>query len=377
LDPIVQYQAEQALTRTISNLTQRFPTQLEQLQGSMVVSEPRTGEVLALIGDKNTRYQGFNRALDAVRPIGSLVKPAVYLTALENNYTLASLIDDSDFTMELAHGKVWTPKNFDKQSHGEILLIDALSHSYNSATARLGMDIGLNAVIDTLEKLGVKRSLDPFPSLLLGAQGLTPFEVTTMYQTFASNGFYMLPRSIRNVTDNEGHTLSSYPFQLKQTIETDKLYLINQAMESVTQTGTARSIQNRLPASVNVAGKTGTSDEQRDSWFAGYSANRLATVWIGLDDNKPMPITGSSGALKAWTAFMASQPLESISLPQPETIEWLWVDSVEGSLSDERCDGARPLPFIIGSAPVQESVCKTQLSDDPVSKSLDWIKSWF
>ncbi len=378
LDPIVQKEAEQALTQTISQLEQDYQ-KVNKLQGSMVVTDPQTGEVLSVIGDRNTRYKGFNRALDLQRPIGSLVKPAVYLAALEQGYTLSTRLDDSPYSLSQPNGQTWKPQNFDKQSHSEVTLIEGLTHSYNISTARLGMEVGLDNVIDTMVRLGVRRDLDPYPSLLLGAQGLSPLEVATMYQTIAANGFQMPARSIRTVTDSEGNALSSYPFQLKQTVEAEDIYLLQTAMQEVTRSGTAASIYRTLPASINVAGKTGTSDDQRDSWFAGFSNNRLAVVWLGQDDNSPLPFTGSGGALRAWTRFMASQPLESFHAPTPETIEWLWVNEDNGYLSAAQCEDARQLPFIRGTAPQQKAACylKPGQQDDPVSRSIDWIKDWF
>jgi penicillin-binding protein 1B len=378
LDPIVQKEAEQALTETIRQLEQGYQ-KVDKLQGSMVVTDPQTGEVLSVIGDRNTRYKGFNRALDSKRPIGSLVKPAVYLTALEQGYTLSTRLDDSPYSLSLPNGQTWKPQNFDKQSHSEVTLIEGLTHSYNISTARLGMAVGLDNVIDTMVRLGVRRDLDPYPSLLLGAQGLSPLEVATMYQTIAANGFQMPARAIRTVTDSEGKALSSYPFQLKQTVATEDIYLLQTAMQQVTRRGTAASIYRTLPGNINVAGKTGTSDDQRDSWFAGFSNNRLAVVWLGQDDNSPLPFTGSGGALQAWTQFMASQPLESFQAPVPENIEWLWVNEDNGYLSAAQCENARQLPFIRGTAPQQTADCylKPGEQDDPVSRSIDWIKDWF
>lgn len=379
LDPITQSQAETALKSTINNLENSYGKRVEKLQGSMVVTDPQTGEVLAVIGDRNTRYKGFNRALDSLRPIGSLVKPAVYLTALEQGYTLSTPVDDSAYALDLPNGQTWKPQNFDKRSHSQVTLIEALAHSYNISTARLGMDVGLDKVIDTLVRLGIKRRFDAYPSLLLGAQGLSPLEVATMYQTIAANGFQMPPRAIRTVTDSEGTALSSYPFQLKQTVDTDDIYLLQTAMQDVTHRGTARSIYQSLPASINVAGKTGTSDEQRDSWFAGFSGNRLAVVWLGQDDNSPLPFTGSGGALNVWKQFMATQPLQSFHAATPENIEWIWVDSENGNLSADYCENARQLPFIKGSAPELTADCfaKPGEGKDPISRSIDWLKDWF
>jgi penicillin-binding protein 1B len=379
LDPIVQSQAEQALTETIDRLNQNYGAKLDKLQGSMVVTDPQTGEVQAVIGDRNTRYKGFNRALDALRPIGSLVKPAVYLTALEQGYSLSSPLDDSPYSLDLPNGQTWRPQNFDKQSHPGVTLIEGLTHSYNISTARLGMELGLDDVIDTMVRLGVRRNLDAFPSLLLGAQGLTPLEVATMYQTIAANGFQMPPRAIRSVTDSQGEELSSYPFQLKQTVNSDAVFLLQTAMQEVARSGTARSVYQSIPADVSVAGKTGTSNDQRDSWFAGFSGNRLAVVWLGLDDNAPLPFTGSGGALRAWTQFMAGQNLQSFDAVAPENIEWIWVDKDSGLLSAERCDNARQLPFIQGTAPQLTADCYVQPDEgtNPINRSLDWIKDWF
>ena len=379
LDPITQSQAETALKSTIDNLEKGYGKKVEKLQGSMVVTDPQTGEVLAVIGDRNTRYKGFNRALDALRPIGSLVKPAVYLAALEQGYTLSTTIDDSPYSLTQANGQTWQPQNFDKQSHADVELIEALAHSYNISTARLGMEVGLDKVIDTLVRLGVKRRFDAYPSLLLGAQGLSPLEVATMYQTIAANGFQMPPRSIRTVTDSEGNALSSYPFQLKQTVDSDDIFLLQTAMQEVTHSGTARSIYQTLPATINVAGKTGTSDDQRDSWFAGFSANRLAVVWLGQDDNSPLPFTGSGGALKVWKQFMSTQSLQSFHAATPENIEWHWVDKNNGKLSAEYCENARQLPFVQGTEPELTADCFAKPGEgrDPVSRSIDWIKDWF
>ena len=229
LDPISQRKAETALTNTIHNLQQQHGDKLAELQGSMVVTDPQTGEVLAIIGDRRTRYQGFNRALDAKRPIGSLIKPAVFLTALENGYTLASPLDDSAYSLELPNGDTWTPENYDRQSHPNILLIDALSHSYNIATVRLGMTLGLDKVIATLKRLGLEKNLHAYPSLLLGAQSLSTLEIAALYQTIAAGGFQIPPRAIRSVSDANGNALSRYPFALKQTIAAEPVFLIQTA----------------------------------------------------------------------------------------------------------------------------------------------------
>lgn len=380
LDPISQHKAETSLVSTIDELTRSYGESMTKLQGSMVVTDPQTGEVLALIGDKNTRYQGFNRALDASRPIGSLVKPAVYLTALEQGYTLISELDDSPFSLTLPNQQSWTPKNYDGQTHGLVPLHAALTHSYNLSTAQLGMELGVEKVIDTLKRLGVDRPMDAYPSLLLGAQSLSTLEVAAMYQTIAAGGFQIPPRTIRTVTDSAGEPLSSYPFQLQQSIDEKPMFLLQYNLQQVTRSGTARSIYQQLPININSAGKTGTSDQQRDSWFAGFTGNRLAVVWLGLDDNSPMPITGSTGALRAWTRFIAQEPLQSFEPAMPEGIEMLWVDPLSGKLADGLCENALQIPFIAGTQPTETAACalpEETFIENPIKRSIDWVKDIF
>jgi penicillin-binding protein 1B len=377
LSPIVQANAETALLSTVTSLEKRYGKRAANLEASMVVTDPQTGEVLSIIGGKSTRYEGFNRALDAIRPIGSLVKPAVYLTALENGYSLVSLINDEPISVSMPNGSTWEPQNFGKTPHGVVPLHQALAHSYNLATANLGMALGVGKVVDTLHKLGVTRELDAYPSLLLGAQGLPAVEVATMYQTIAANGFQMPLRAIRMVTDNAGTELSRYPFQVKQTVSGESIHLLQYAMQEVAREGTARSVYTQLPSNLNVAGKTGTSNDQRDSWFAGFTGNRLAVVWLGRDDNTPLPFTGSGGALRVWTAFMKAEKPEPFIAPVPEGVDYLWVDKETGYLSDERCQGAIPVPFMQGSKPQYRVDCGVEPVQNSETKSLDWFRRWF
>lgn len=377
LNPIVQAKAETALIGTIKNLEKRYGKRAVDLEGSMVVTDPQTGEVLSIIGGKSTRYEGFNRALDAVRPIGSLVKPAVYLTALENGYSLVSPLEDEPVAVEMPGGQVWEPQNFDKKSHGVVPLHQALARSYNLSTANLGMSVGVDKVIETLQKLGVNRELNEYPSLLLGAQGMPAVEVATMYQTIAANGFQMPLRAIRMVTDSQGVELSRYPFKVKQAVSAESVHLLQYAMQEVAREGTARSVYSHLPANLNVAGKTGTSNDQRDSWFAGFTGSRLAVVWLGRDDNSVLPFTGSGGALKVWTAYMKADKPEPFRAPVPEGVEYLWVDKETGYLSDERCQGAIPVPFQNGSKPQYRVDCGVEPVQNSESKPLDWFRRWF
>ncbi|MBR9885866.1 MAG: penicillin-binding protein 1B, partial [Oceanospirillales bacterium] len=374
LDPQVQSRAERAQSTTLEQLEKRYGQSAKGLEASMVVTDPQTGEILAVIGGRDSRYEGFNRALDALRPIGSLVKPAIYLTALERGYTLATPLEDEAFKLKLPNGDVWSPDNFDNKSHGRVPLHYSLSHSYNQSTARLGLDIGVDKVIDMLERLGVERELKPYPSLLLGAQALSPLEVAGVYQTLAANGFRMPLRAIRSVTDAQGQELSRYPFALRQEVDPALVHLIQYAMQEVAREGTARYVYSQLPPNLNIAGKTGTSNDQRDSWFAGFTGNRLAVVWVGRDDNAKLPFTGSGGALRIWTDYMRREHPEPFYATRPEKVEYVWVDDATGLLSDQRCEGSRQLPFIRGTEPKDSVDCgQLRRSGNP----LDWFRSWF
>jgi penicillin-binding protein 1B len=236
------------------------------------------------------------------------------------------------------------------------------------------MAVGLERVIAMLHRLGVERELKPFPSLLLGAQALSPLELASVYQTIAANGFRMPLRAIRRVTDAEGRELSRYPFTLKQQVQPELMHLLQYALQEVAREGTARSVYNTLPANLNVAGKTGTSDDQRDSWFAGFTGDRLAVVWLGRDDNGPLPFTGSGGALRIWTELMRRERPEPFIATRPEGVEYVWIDEATGLRSDPRCEGARPLPFLPGTAPERSVDCG---QNDPVRRSLDWFRNWF
>ena len=374
LDPLVQTRSEEALADSIARLEKRYGQRASDLEASMVVTDPQTGEVMALIGGRDNRYTGFNRALDALRPIGSLVKPAIYLAALEQGYTLASPLEDEPLSVKMPDGSVWEPQNFDRRSHGVIPLHRSLALSYNQSTARLGLEVGLDKVIDMLERLGAERELKAYPSLLLGAQALSPLELASIYQTIAANGFRMPLRVIRRVTDAEGRELSRYPFTLKQQVKPELVHLLQYALQEVTREGTARYAYSVLPDNLNLGGKTGTSNDQRDSWFAGFAGDRLAVVWLGRDDNGQLPFTGSGGALRVWSEFMRRERPEPFVATRPAGVEYVWIDEATGLKSDPRCEGSRQLPFLVGTAPEQKVDCGLE---NPVRRSLDWFRNWF
>jgi penicillin-binding protein 1B len=381
LDPRVQEAAEAALTKRLAQFDKerRFGRE-PGLEGAVVVSDPQSGELHALVGGRDPRYRGYNRALDASRPVGSLLKPAIYLTALADSarYTLITPIDDGPFVWKSRGAPDWQPANYDKKFHGLVPLRTALAQSYNAAAARLGTEIGIERVLDTVRRLGVDRPMRPFASTLLGAIELSPLEVAQMYQTIASGGFRSPLRAIREVTTQEGRPLTRYPLAVEQVFAPEPIYLLAAAMQDVVREGTAQSLSKFLPSEIAVAGKTGTTDEQRDAWFAGFTGDRLAIVWVGYDDNRAARLSGSSAALPIWGDMMAALAPEPLALAKPEGIELVLIDPQTGLRGGTSCPGATEVPFMQGSAPQERAPCSGTMDAavETVEQTVQKAKSW-
>ena len=377
LDPQVQWQLEQVIEKRLSSLEQGRGLPADILQAAAVVTSIQGGEVLALAGGRQPKFAGFNRALDAYRQVGSVIKPAVYLTALEHpeDYTLATLLDDGPLTWTAPNGDTWSPRNYDKQFHGNIPLYDALAHSYNTATARLGLELGMNPIISTLRRLGVDHDFRPYPSLVLGAVELSPLQVTQMYQTLASGGFRTPLRAIRAVLAADDIPLKSYPLRVKAAIKPAPAYLVTTALRYAVREGTGRALYQVLPPGMDIAGKTGTTDDLRDSWFAGYSGERLAVVWVGRDDNKSSGLTGSSGALRVWRDLFSHLGDSGALQSAVEGIVTIRIDPASGLRADYGCRDAVELPFIQGSGPLESAPCAR--GSPPLKNPVDWFKELF
>ena len=373
-DPILQMKSEAAVRESVAKIAGRKGA--DEMETAMVVTNPETGEVQALIGSRQAGFAGFNRALDAVRPIGSLVKPAIYLTALERpqQYSLTSWIPDEPFQVKGADGQIWKPQNYDHKAHGNIFLYQGLAHSYNLSSAKLGLDLGIPNVFKTLTKLGVTREWPAFPSMLLGAGALTPIEVATMYQTIASGGFNTPLRGIRSVLTAEGEPLKRYPFQIQQRFDPGSIYLLQNAMQRVMREGTGKSVYNVLPSTLNLAGKSGTTNDSRDSWFAGFSQDLLAIVWMGRDDNGKTPFTGATGALQIWTSFMKKADPLPLDMAMPDNVVQAWVNASTGEGTDASCPNAVQMPYIRGSEPQPGPTCGGAAA--PADSVMDWVKGW-
>jgi penicillin-binding protein 1B len=375
MDPLVQSAAEQVFARRLAALERQRGIKPGTLEGAMVVTTVSGGEVLAVIGGREPRYAGFDRALDAERQVGSIIKPAVYLAALSQpkKYTLATIINDEPQDITSDSGQVWQPANYDRLTHGPVPLHTALAHSYNLATVSLGMALGVPKVLDTLHALGVERDINPYPAMLLGSMSLTPLEVAQMYQTIAGGGFRTPLRTIRDVVSAQGKPLKRYPLQVVQAADPRAVYLLTTAMQEVVASGTGRSLTRYLPADLHLAGKTGTTDDLRDSWFAGFGGDRLGVVWVGRDDNESAGFTGAGGAMQVWGDVFATIGTQPLNIDPPPGIDWAWVDPKSGMRALADCRGAEKLPFDRGSEPTASAPCAKGLGG-VLRRSLDWLK---
>jgi len=363
LDRQVQSLAERELADGLRRLSRAGKATDAALEGAVVVTRQQTGDVLAVVGGRDVEFAGFNRALDARRPLGSLVKPAVYLAALQSGkYTLATTIDDEPIAIELPNGDRWSPENFDKTSHGEVPLLRALAESYNQATVRLGMAVGVDKVAHVLNDLGLPETPPANPSLLLGAVEATPFEIAQVYGSLANGGFRAPLKAVRAVIDAEGKPLARYPIEMMQVADPAAIQQVDAAMVQVVERGTARSARATLPTGLIAAGKTGTTNDLRDSWFAGFTNDYVAVVWVGRDDNAPSGLTGSSGALRIWASLIGGlRQATSYAPTLAANLDEAWLDYDTGLSTYEGCGNAVQVPLPHDSEPPDLPGCTSGL----------------
>lgn len=367
LDPVSQQELERALAKKIPQLA---GVAGKSLEGAAVAVDRHTGEIRAMVGGKRTGYDGFNRALNASRQIGSLAKPAVYLTALEqpDKYNLATTLHDKPISLKGSKGNVWSPRNYDRKFRGDVPMYIALAKSLNVPTVELGMQVGINNVVKTLEKLGVdKNEIRPVPSMFLGSFTLTPFQVAQMYQTLTNSGKQAQLSALRSVIDLEGNVLFQSLPRVSQTVDQQAAWLTTYAMKRGVLEGTGRYLNSQFGWAA-LAGKTGTSNDTRDSWFVGIDGREVTTIWLGRDDNKPTKLTGSSGALRVYAEYLKHRIPEKLTLPWPQEISTLgFAKTAQGSLNLD-CGNEFKLPvWDIGGSMKQQ--CENQPKQ--------WLKKLF
>jgi len=357
LDPLLQKKAEDALSRRVKQIEKNMAENTPALQGAVIVSDIKTGDILAMVGDRNPNFIGFNRATDAYRQTGSVIKPFVYLAALSRNrqFNLLSPLSDESFSLKGSDNSLWTPQNYDRQTHGEVQLKDALIHSYNLATARLALAVGMDEVVDTIQAAGFERDLPAFPSIALGAKEMSPVEVLKLYQVLANDGVAVTPTGLIAVQDHQGNLLQRYRRTASLKFEPEAVFLIKYLLTQVVEQGTAKAIGETFSGQ-NYAGKTGTTNDLRDSWYVGFGEERLGVVWLGRDDNRPGNLTGATGALTVWRDLFKQLQEPGVDLVIPESLVWAFPSAGIFSFL-KQCEENEKIPFYPEQVPANYKAC--------------------
>ncbi|MEO6366311.1 MAG: penicillin-binding protein 1B [Luteimonas sp.] len=348
MSPAAQAYAEGAVTKTLKSLyRKRGPA----LQAGLVMTDVDNGEVIAVVGSKDVANPGFNRAVEAQRPVGSLLKPFVYLLALAQpgKFSLASWVNDAPVTIKLDRNRRWSPGNSDGRSHGTVRMVDALAQSYNQATVRVGMEVGPERLADLIRTLaGIAASANP--SLILGSVDQSPYAMAQLYQFLASGGEIQPLHAVRGVLDPNGRALNRYDKVPAPAQDGDAVAarLVTVALQHAVTSGTGRSLVSQGLGKLQAAGKTGTSNDSRDSWFAGWTGDHLAVVWVGNDQNKNTGLYGATGAMRVWSGIFSRLPSAPLNVGD-KGIEWHWV--AQSNSTDAGCPGARRFAFVAGFAP--------------------------
>lgn len=364
-DSVAQDAAEKAAVEGIPALKKQ--RKLSDLETAMVVVDRNTGEVRAMVGGAEPQFAGYNRAMQARRSIGSLAKPATYLTALSqpNLYRLNTWIADAPISLRQPNGQVWSPQNDDKQFSGQVMLVDALTRSMNVPTVNLGMALGLPAITDTWQKLGVpKDQLHPVPAMILGALNLTPIEVAQAFQTIASGGNRAPLSALRSVIAEDGSVLyQSFP-QAERAVPAQAAYMTLWTMQQVVQRGTGRQLGAKYPG-LHLAGKTGTTNNNVDTWFAGIDGREVVITWVGRDNNQPTKLYGASGAMSIYQRYLANQSPVPLNLVAPEDIVDMGVDSSGNFICG---GGVRSLPVWTTNP---DALCQQSQPEEPTGNPFD------
>jgi penicillin-binding protein 1B len=350
-DPLIQRNLEQGLKSGLARFDQ------PDLQAAVVIADYLNGDIQALVADRQVDYPGFNRAVLAQRPIGSLIKPLLLYSLLENGHSLATLVNDKPIRIRLSNNDIWQPVNYDRKLHGQMSLYQAFVRSYNLPFVHLGVNGGLETLGRNLKLLNLLKRDVIYPSLLLGTSEMSAFEVTQLFQVIANRGYFSPLTTIRQVSDQFNRTLNRIPLDSYKLFNEASMLQVQRAMIGVSEEGTAKYLAQRFKG-LTLAGKTGTTNDARDSWFAGFTQRELTVVWLGNDDNSPINLTGSSGALPVWADIMQKQGFDAFKLDRDESLEWHYINRFNGGLTKRECANSVLLPFTEQLIPENRSRCE-------------------
>jgi len=349
-DPQAQRNLEAGLEQGLRRFDQ------PELQAAVVIADYLSGDIQALVSDRDTDFPGFNRALMAQRPIGSLIKPILLYSLLQGERTLASPVADEAVRIRQSNGEIWEPANYDRKLHGQMTLYEAFIHSYNLPFVKLGVDGGLEPLAQNLARMHLLKHEVVYPSILLGTSAMSAFEVAQMFQVIANNGYFTPLTTIRRVSDREHRDLGRVPLESLKLFDQARMIQVQRALIGVAESGTASYLAQRFGGRT-LAGKTGTTNDLRDSWFAGFTRRQLAVVWLGRDDNQPIRLSGSTGALRVWADILARQGFDSFKLSRDASLEWRNIDPLDGGLVPADCANGVLLPFPKAQIPRKRSKC--------------------
>lgn len=365
VDLRLQLAAAKALREGLDAIEKRHPEKqsedpLARIQGCVVALRPQTGEVLALVGGRDYGVSQFDRCTQARRPAGSVFKPFVYIAALEraregDGITLADFLSDEPLQVKTPSG-VWAPNNYDHQFHGRVAVREALERSLNVATARLAQDIGVERVVDVARRLGIESDLPEVPSLALGTADVSPLEMARAYATLASGGIRPVVRTFDEVVDARGEQLERRKTSFRRVLDEGTSYLATSLLEGVIERGTGRSLSSHGLTGA-LAGKTGTTDDERDAWFIGFTPELVVAVWVGFDEPRSIGLSGASAALPIWAQFVREATGGNIrgAFFPPQGVVRMEIDPESGARALRACPRRRAEYFLSGTEP--ETTC--------------------
>jgi len=361
LDTRLQRLAEQTVREGLAELERkhawlRSEDPAEQLQACLIAIQPQTGAIKAMMGGRGYKSTQFNRCTQALRQPGSVFKPFTYLAAFEatreqgHGVQPTTLLMDEPFEWSYPGG-TWSPSNYGNFM-GEVTVRSALERSLNAATARLAQQVGLQPILEMAQKMGISTKLPPYPSVVLGAAEVIPFDVAQAFSVLANGGLRANLLSIKGVSDRSGASIERNPIQVEQVVNQDSAYLVTHLMEGVVDRGTAARAR-RLGFKHPAAGKTGTTNDYNDAWFVGFTPDLLTVVWVGFDRKRSVRLAGGEAALPMWSEFMkkAEQGLPAHPFLPPPGVILVRIDPESGGVATAACPTTIDEAFFAELAP--------------------------